>query len=96
VTSSIQGSQLTTSANLSLSGNSRRLGQFAYTVKNLQPFVYTDNGAPTSGALIVSGAGTSVTMTVAPDGPRLDYSDNANGTITQSSTPAWNDFLTDY
>jgi hypothetical protein len=96
VTSSKGDALLTTSANFSLSGNSKRLGQFAYTVKNLQPFISTNYDMPTSGALIVYGAGSSVTMTVTPDGVRMDYSDNANGTIVNSATRAWSDFLGAY
>jgi hypothetical protein len=88
VTSSKGDALLTTSANFSLSGNSKRLGQFAYTVKSLQPFISTNYDMPTSGALIVNGAGSSVTMTVTPDGVRMDYSDNANGTIVNSATLA--------
>jgi hypothetical protein len=96
VTSSEQGELLTTSANFSLSGSSNRLGPFAYTVKNLQSFVGSANDMPTSGALIVNGAGSSVTMTATANGARVDYSDNANGTITNTSTRSWSDFLSDY
>ncbi|MCS0585161.1 hypothetical protein NX784_26590 [Massilia pinisoli] len=96
VTGSKEGSLLTSAANFSLSGHSNRLGQFAYTVRNLTPFTTTATVTPTSGALVVSGAGSSVTMTVSPDSVRLDHSDNANGTITSTVTRTWNDFLGDY
>jgi hypothetical protein len=91
-----QGSQVTASANFSLSGQSNRLGQFTYTVKNVQPFVTTSGSLPTSGALIVTGAASSVTATVTATGIRLDHSDNANGTITSTSTRTWDEFLSDY
>ena len=96
VTGSKDGSLLTSSANFSLSGHSNRLGQFAYTVKTVTPFITTATVTPTSGALVVSGAGSSVTMTVSPDSVRLDHSDNASGTITSTVTRTWNDFLSDY
>jgi hypothetical protein len=96
VTGSKDGGLLTSSANFSLSGHSNRLGQFAYTVRNLAPFITTATVTPTSGALVVSGAGSSVTMTVSPGSVRLDHSDNANGTITSTTTRTWNDFLSDY
>ena len=96
VTGSKEGSLLTSSASFSLSGHSNRLGQFAYTVKTVAPFITTATVTPTSGALVVSGAGSSVTMTVSPDSVRLDHSDNATGTITSTSTRTWNDFLSDY
>ena len=35
-------------------------------------------------------------MVVTPDGVRLDHSDNANGTITTTTSRLWNDFFTDY
>jgi hypothetical protein len=96
VTGSKEGSLLTSAANFSLSGHSNRLGQFAYTVKNVTPFISTATVTPTSGALVITGAGSSVTMTVSPDSVRLDHSDNANGTITSTTTRTWNDFLGDY
>lgn len=95
-TGSRNDSQVTAAANFSLSGSSKRLGQFAYTVKNLSPFVTTGGNAPTSGSMIVTGAGSSVTMVVMPEGVRLDHSDNANGTITTTSSRLWSDFFTDY
>jgi hypothetical protein len=96
VSSSLQGSLLTSSANFSLSGSSNRLGQFSYTIKSVQPFIGTAGDMPTSGALIVNGVGSSVTMTATANGVRLDHSDNANGIITNSSTRIWTDFLSDY
>jgi hypothetical protein len=95
-TGSRDGSQVTAAANFSVSGSSKRLGQFAYTVKNLSPFVTTGSGAPTSGSMLVTGAGSSVTMVAMPEGVRLDHSDNANGTITSTISRLWNDFFTDY
>lgn len=96
VTGSKDGSLVTSAANFSLSGHSNHLGQFAYTVKNLTPFVTTATGTPTSGSLLVNGASSSVTLTVAPDSVRVDHSDNANGTITSTTTRVWNDFLSEY
>lgn len=95
-TGSKQGSQVTASASFSLSGSSKRLGQFAYTVKNLTPFISTGSSVPTSGSMIVTGAGSSVTMVVLPEGVRLDHSDNAGGTITSTTSRLWSDFFTDY
>jgi hypothetical protein len=91
-----QDSVVTASANFSLTGSSQRLGQYAYTVKNLTPFVSTGSTVPTKGALIVTGAASSVTLVVMPEGVRLDHSDNASGTITTTTSRLWSDFFNDY
>jgi len=96
VTSSAQGTTLTSAANFSLSGKSNGLGQFAYTVKNLQPLVSNGTDLPTSGALIVNGAASSVVMTVVPNGVRVDHSDNGNGIVTKSSTLSWGDLFANF
>jgi hypothetical protein len=89
-----QGSTFTGAANYSLSGTSPVLGDFAYSVKNLQPFVSVGGGTPTAGSLIVNGAASSVTMTVVPGGSvRLDYSAKGDGVITQTSTVTWASFV---
>jgi hypothetical protein len=51
---------------------------------------------PTKGAMIVTGAGSSVTLVVMPEGVRLDHSDNASGTITTTTSRLWSDFFNDY
>lgn len=93
VTGSTNGATTTTSAaNFSLSGNANSLGQFAYTVKSLQPFVGVGTAKPGSGALIVNGNASSVTVTALSTGSvRLDYSAKGDGVITQSTTLSWAD-----
>ncbi|SDD05604.1 hypothetical protein SAMN05428966_10391 [Massilia sp. PDC64] len=93
VAANVHGSTVSSAANFSVAGNANGLGQFAYTVKNLQPFVGTATGVPTSGSLIVNGAGSSVTATVVPNGVRVDYSAKGDGVVTQTSTLSWSDFL---
>jgi hypothetical protein len=93
VTASTLGSTTTSAANFTLSGSSNSLGQFSYTVKNLQPFVNAGTAAPSAGSLIVSGAASSVTATVVGNGVRLDYSAKGDGTITQTTTLSWTEFL---
>jgi hypothetical protein len=93
MTGSVHGSTVTAAANFSVSGNANGLGQFAYTVKNVQPFVSTTTGMPTAGSLVVNGAGSSVTATVVSNGVRIDYSAKGDGVITQTSTLSWSDFL---
>jgi hypothetical protein len=93
VNGSVHGSTVSAAANFSVSGNANGLGQFAYTVKNLQPFVTTTTGVPTAGSLIVTGAGSTVTATVVSNGVRVDYSAKGDGVITQTSTLSWSDFL---
>ncbi|MBW8899240.1 MAG: hypothetical protein JF619_14255 [Massilia sp.] len=90
---SVHGSTVSVAADFSVSGNANGLGQFAYTVKSLQPFVTTTTGMPTAGSLIVNGAGSSVTATVVPNGVRVDYSAKGDGVVTQTSTLSWSDFL---
>jgi hypothetical protein len=93
VDGSVHGSTVSVAANFAVSGNANGLGQFAYTVKNLQPFVTTTTGVPTSGSLIVNGAGSSVTATVVSNGVRVDYSAKGDGVVTQTTTLSWSDFL---
>jgi hypothetical protein len=94
LTGSTLGATTTSSANFTLSGNSSTLGQFSYSVKTIQPFVSMGSGMPISGSLIVNGASSSVTVTVAGfTGVRLDYSAKGDGVITQTATRSWADFL---
>jgi len=88
----MRGKTGTTTADFSVSGNANGTGQFAYTVKNLQPFVRTTGSAATSGSLIVYGGVATVTATVVSGGVRVDYSAKGDGVVTQSSTLSWNDF----
>lgn len=94
MTSSTRDLTVTSSASFAMSGNSSGLGQFSYTVKNLQPFVTVGASMPGSGALIINGASTSVTLTaVSVTGVRLDLSDKATGSVTQSTNVSWMDLL---
>jgi len=94
MTGSTNGNTVTSASSFAVSGNSTALGQFSYTVKNLQPFVYTGRTVPDSGSLIVNGAASSVTLTVADsNGVRLDYSAKGDGVITQTGTLTWAAFL---
>jgi hypothetical protein len=94
LTGSTNGTATTSAANFTLSGNANGLGQFAYTVKNLQPFVSVGTAMPGSGSLIVNGAASSVTVTAVNTGSvRLDYSAKGDGVITQTTTLSWADFI---
>jgi hypothetical protein len=94
LTGSTNGTTTTTAANFTLSGNASGLGQFAYTVKNLQPFVSTGTAMPGSGSLIVNGAASSVTVTaLSASSVRLDYSAKGDGVITQTTTLSWAEFI---
>jgi hypothetical protein len=94
LTGSTNGATTTSAANFSLSGNANGLGQFAYTVKSLQPFVSVGTAMPSSGALIINGAASSVTVNaLGNSGVRLDYSAKGDGTVTQSTTLSWADFI---
>jgi hypothetical protein len=94
LTGSTNGMTTTSAASFTLSGNANSLGQFAYTVKNIQPFVRIGTAMPSSGSLIVNGAASSVTLTaVSASSVRLDYSAKGDGTITQSTTLSWSEFV---
>jgi len=94
VNGSTNGTTITSSAGFTVSGNTNGLGQFAYTVKTLQPFVSTGTAMPGSGSLIVNGAASSVTVTaLGAGGVRLDYSAKGDGAITQTTTLSWTEFL---
>jgi hypothetical protein len=94
LTGSTNGTTTTIAANFTLSGNASGLGQFAYTVKNLQPFVSVGTAMPGSGSLIVNGAASSVTVTaVNASSVRLDYSAKGDGVITQTTTLSWAEFI---
>lgn len=82
-------------ATFTVSGNSTGLGQFSYSVKNIQPFVNTGRSVPDSGSMIVYGNASSVTLTVVDNfNVRLDYSARGDGAITQSNTMSWLTFRT--
>lgn len=86
----IVNSTLTSAANYSLSGNTSKLGQFTYAVKNLKPFVGPVDAAPTSGSSIINGDLSSVTMTaIGNNQVRLDYSAKGDSEITQTKTVTW-------
>lgn len=93
VTGSTLGTTGTSAASFTLTGSSATLGQFVYSVKNVQPFVSAGTATPLSGALVVNGASSSVTATVVGTGVRLDYSARGDGTVTESTTLAWAAFL---
>jgi hypothetical protein len=87
------GSTSSSTAAYTIAGNNKALGQFAYSVKTLQPFVRVYGGSPTSGALTVNGSSSSVTMTVLnSSNVRLDYSANADGIVTKTETVSWTSF----
>lgn len=96
VTASTIGATTTNAASFSMSGSSAALGQFAYTVKNVQPFVSTGSATASNGALIVNGAASSVTTTAVGNGVRLDFSAKGDGTITQTNTLGWTEFLASF
>ena len=97
LTGSTDGTSTTSAANFALSGNVNGLGQFAYTVKNIQPFVSVGSAMPGSGSLIVNGAASSVTVTALnASSVRLDYSAKGDGTITQSTTLSWSEFAASF
>ncbi|WP_313703003.1 hypothetical protein [Massilia sp.] len=92
--SSNRSGTVTSAANFAMSGNTGGLGQFSYTVRNIQPFVTVGASMPSSGALVVTGATTAVTLTaVNASGVRLDLSDKASGAVTQTTTVSWLDLL---
>jgi hypothetical protein len=94
LTGSTDGTSTTSAASFTLSGNVNGLGQFAYTVKTIQPFVSVGTAMPGSGSLIVNGAASSVTVTaLSASSVRLDYSAKGDGTITQSTTLSWSEFV---
>lgn len=94
MTGSTSGTTVTSAASFAMSGSSSALGQFSYSVKNLQPFVSTGGAAPSSGSLVVNGAASSVTLTVvAPTGVRLDFSAKGDGVTTQTTNLSWTELL---
>ena len=94
MTGTTRGTTVTRIASFTMSGSTSALGQFSYSVKNLQPFVSNGADMPGSGSLIVNGASSSVTLTVASaTNVRLDYSAKGDGNITQTTNLGWNEFL---
>lgn len=91
---STQNTTVSSAASFALSGSSGELGQFAYTVRNLQPFVSIGGAMPHAGSLIVNGASSSVTLSVASaSGVRLDFSAKGDGVTTQTSNLSWMELL---
>jgi hypothetical protein len=95
MTGSTQGTTVSSAANFTVSGSTDGLGQFAYSVKNIQPFVSTGGSMPSAGSLIVIGASSSVTLSVATASTvRLDFSAKGDGVITQTRDLSWTELLT--
>lgn len=95
MTGSSRNGLITSAATFNMTGKTNELGQFSYSVKNLQPFVSMGTSMPTSGSLIVNGAASSVTVTaLSSSSVRLDFSAKGDGTITQSNTLSWTELLT--
>jgi hypothetical protein len=93
VAGTTQGTTFSGSASYTMTGNSKGLGQFAYSVKTLQPFVSVNGAIPRSGALIVNGSSSSVTMTVLDtNNVRLEYRANTDGGVTKTDTVSWASF----
>lgn len=78
-----------------LSGQTSAAGTFNVDVKTLQPFVSTVAASqPISGTMQVSGAASTVTLTVLDaSNVKLDYSAKGDGVVTKSTTLTWADFL---
>lgn len=90
----VSGDTVRSAASFTISGNSSGLGQFSYTVKNLQPFVSNHTSNPSSGSLIVNGASSSVTLTsTSVSSVRLEYSAKGDGVITQTSNLSWTELM---
>jgi hypothetical protein len=93
--STTQGTTHRSAANFTISGTSNGLGQFSYSVKNIQPFVSNGASMPSSGSLIVTGASSSVTLSVASASTvHLDFSAKGDGVITQTRDLSWTELLT--
>jgi len=89
----ILGSTVRSAASFTIAGSTNGLGQFSYTVKNLQPFVSMAGQDPSSGSLIVNGASSSVTLTSTSSGARLEYSAKGDGVITQTNNLSWAELM---
>jgi hypothetical protein len=78
-----------------LSGQTSAAGTFNVDVKTTQPFVSTAASShPQSGVMLVSGAGSTVTLTVLDaSNVKLDYSAKGDGVVTKSSTLTWTNLL---
>jgi hypothetical protein len=94
MTGSTQGTTVRSAASFTVSGSTNGLGQFSYSVKNIQPFVSNGASMPYAGSLIVTGASSSVTLSVASASTvRLDFSATGDGVTTQTSTLSWTELL---
>jgi hypothetical protein len=94
--SSTNGLTKSNSATFSLTGNSTGLGKFGYSVRSLQAFV-TTGIFPSSGALVVNGATSSLTVTaLSASSVRVDYSAKGDGVVTHTKTLSWLEFAGSY
>ena len=81
-------------ANFKLSGNTTSLGQFSFTSQNTAAFVNAVGKNANSGAMLVNGNASSVTLTAINDSSvRVDFSAKGDGVVTQSFTLSWAEFL---
>jgi hypothetical protein len=92
-----QGTTSRNAASFTISGSTNELGQFSYSVKNIQPFVSAGASNPSAGSLIVTGASSSVTLTVlSVNSVRLDFSAKGDGVTTQSSNLSFTELLASF
>jgi hypothetical protein len=82
--------KLTASMNCTLSASSSSVKDLRLGVKTVTPFVYQAGDNPASGSMLVTGAGSSVTVTAVDAGNvRLDFSARGDGVITETRTVSW-------
>ena len=85
---------VTSAANFNLAGNTASLGQFSLTSQNTKAFVSASGKNANTGAMIVNGNASSVTLTAVNDSSvRVDFSAKGDGAVTQSFTLSWAEFL---
>lgn len=81
------------SMNYTLSASSSSVKDVLVAVKTLTPFVHEAGVNPVSGSMLVTGAASSVTVTVINAGSlRLDLSAKGDGVITETRTVSWPEF----
>ena len=94
MTGSTNGATVSSAASFTMAGSSSALGQYSYTVKNLQPFVSNGSAMPHAGSMLVTGNASSVTLSVASNSTvRVELSAKGDGAITQTNNLSWTELL---
>ncbi|MEZ2354794.1 hypothetical protein [Caballeronia sp. RCC_10] len=93
MTASVNGSNNTSSANFTLTGNSPKVGNVSFVVKTNTPFAAVGTANPSVGSMTVTAVNKSSATLTAIDSTnvKIDVDTNGDGVIDQTLNTTWAD-----